>query len=244
VVTCCHGSSEDRKGTDAGSALIVVLLVASLVSVLGGTLVLSALTETYIAASVRDGAESLHAADAALARAIVALEAQPDWDAVLAGTAVSSFVDGGPGTWRLADGTLLDLRAVTNEWRCGATACTDASMDRSTADRPWGRNNPRWQLFASGPAAGLLPSGGADSTAYVAVWVGDDPAENDGRPFADGGPPERLDASNPVNLGRGVLTLLAVAYGPGPARRTLEATVTRTSVPVPGVRTVSWREIR
>jgi hypothetical protein len=231
------------KGEE-GSALVIVMLVSSLLLVLGGVLMLSATTETHVAANVRNGTEALHAADAGLERAIADLAGLADWDAVLAGAA-SSFVDGAPGARRLPDGAAIDLREATNELRCGTrVACTDAAMDGVTAERPWGRNNPRWQPFAYGPVARLLPAGAAYATAYVVVWIGDDPGENDGNPLTDGRAPERVDASNPENLGRDVLRLVAVAFGPGSTRRTVEATVVRTRLPVPGVRTVAWREMR
>ncbi len=230
---------------ERGSALVVVILVSSLLQVLGAMLVLSALSETYIAAHVRDGIESLHAADAGLERAVVALEGLPDWDAALAGAAASVFVDGAPGVRHMADGTVVDLNATTNRMRCGMPAgCSDASMQATTGERPWGRNNPRWQLFAYGPVRRIVSSDGVDSTAYVVVWLADDPSENDGNPLADGGDPERIDASNLANMGRGVVRLTATAYGPGTARRTLEATVVRAGPPLSRVRTMAWGEIR
>jgi hypothetical protein len=69
----------------------------------------------------------------------------------------------------------------------------------------------------------------------VIVWVGDDPLENDGQPLVDG------DTSGGANPGKGLLQLLAHAYGPAGARRVVEATLMRAG---PGIRVLSWREIR
>jgi hypothetical protein len=80
----------------------------------------------------------------------------------------------------------------------------------------------------------LVTSGTIDSSVYVAVWVGDDPSETDGNPLVDGEVAER------PNPGRGVLTLLAHAYGPS-SRRAVEATVARADR---GVRVLSWRQVR
>ena len=80
----------------------------------------------------------------------------------------------------------------------------------------------------------MSPSGSIDSAEYVAVWVGDDPQENDDNPLVDG------DESRGPNPGRGVLALRVQAYGESTLRE-VEATVTRAGS---GVRVVSWREIR
>ena len=233
-----------RVAEQHGSALIAVMLVSSLLLVLGGMLVLSSVTEIEVAANVRDAAEALYAADAGLERAVADLAALADWDGVLAGTVRSSFVDGAPEARPIAGGQVIDLRALTNELRCGARAvCDDAAMDAMTAGRPWGRNNPRWQPFAHAPAANLSFDG-MSGAAYLAVWVGDDPAENDGDPLRDGAPPARVDASNLENNGANTVMVVAMAFGPGGARRTLEATIARSSVPSSGVRVVAWRERR
>jgi hypothetical protein len=233
-----------RVATQQGSALIAVMLVSSLLLVLGGMLVLSSVTEIEIAANVRDAAEAFYAADAGLERAVADLAALADWDAVLSGAVRSSFVDGAPGVRPIAGGRVIDISALTNELRCGAPApCDDAAMNAMTAGRPWGRNNPRWQPFAHARAASLAFDG-VGGAAYLAVWIGDDPAENDGDPLRDGAPPARVDASNLENHGANTVIMVAMAFGPGGARRMLEATISRTGVPAPGVRVVAWRERR
>jgi hypothetical protein len=76
--------------------------------------------------------------------------------------------------------------------------------------------------------------GTLDSSGYVAVWVGDDPSENDGKPAVDG------DDTGGPNPGRGLLTVLVHAYGPS-SRRIIEATVAQAGN---GVRILSWRDVR
>ncbi len=82
--------------------------------------------------------------------------------------------------------------------------------------------------------ADLSPAGTINSSGYLAVWVGDDPSENDGKPLVDG------DDSAGTNPGRGLLSLLVHAYGPS-SRRIIEATVAQAGN---GVRVLSWREVR
>jgi hypothetical protein len=105
------------------------------------------------------------------------------------------------------------------------TAATDLA---NSEPRPWGANNPRWQVFAFG---WLGP-------AYVIAWVGDDPSENDGDPLQDGEEDE--------NPGSGILALRAEAFGAGGAQSVLEATVRRVVGPSgePVLRMLSWQEIR
>lgn len=203
-------------------ALLIALMAMFLLAALGLTLALTTSTESMIAGNHRGGGEGLYAADAALERAMQDLLTIQDWNTVLAGQARSGFIDGEPtGTRRLPDGTSLDLDQVVNMTRCGSVAaCTDADMDRLTAERPWGPNNPRWQPFAYGPLDALLPTGTIDSPYYVIVFVGDDPSETDDNPLVDG-----TGATNP---GSGVLSLRAEAYGPQGARSVVYATVART----------------
>jgi hypothetical protein len=84
----------------------------------------------------------------------------------------------------------------------------------------------------------LAPAAAADGDAYLLVWVGDDPNETDGDPLRDG--------TEPDDPGRGILMLVAHAYGAGGGRRMIEAAVSRRS-PVdapPRPRLLTWREMR
>ena len=93
-------------------------------------------------------------------------------------------------------------------------------MQAVTLARPWGLNNPQWQLFAYGPINSILPQGGLNSPYYVIVMVGDDPSENDNDPLHDG-----VSQTNP---GSGVLAMRAEAFGPNGVHRVIELTVART----------------
>jgi len=79
-----------QAGDDRGVALIAVLSACSLLLALGLSLALTTTVEVGIAANQRDGVQMLHAADAALERAIADL-APADWNAVLAGGVRSAF---------------------------------------------------------------------------------------------------------------------------------------------------------
>jgi len=233
-----------RLGDDRGVALVAVLAASALILALGLSLATTTAVEVGIAANHRDAVQTVHAADAALEFAIAELGTVPLWDAVLDGAVTSWFRDGA-GAVVLPDGSRLDVAAETGLLRCGAPGpCGDADMDEQTAERPWGRNNPRWTVYASGRLARLLREDAPGSRAYLVVWVGDDPSENDAQPLRDGGPPALVNAANPANPGRGALWLQVRAYGPAGARRTLEAVVERDArLPPETLRIRAWREI-
>jgi hypothetical protein len=219
---------------DRGSALIAALLVMVLLSALGLSLTMVTATEERVAHSYSNGSESFYAADAALELAVNELTLLPDWNLVLDGSVTSSFVDPAVSSHGWPGGQARTSAEATALVTCMRTTCSSTDMDARTALRPWGPNNPRWQLLAYGPLTALSQLGTINSGEYVAVWVGDDPQENDDNPLADG------DESRGPNPGKGVLTLLVHAYGVATVR-IVEATVARASN---GVRLVSWREIR
>jgi hypothetical protein len=217
-----------ERGTrdlEQGVALILVLLVMMTLSALAMSLSLLVSTESHVAASYRDGMEVLYGADAALQRVLADLAAEADPDLALAGQVVSSFTDGPPGLRQLPDGTFTDLHALTSMVNCGRPVCSETDLDEARDDRPWGRNNPRWQLYGYGRLG--------ESRVYAVVWIADDPSETDGDPLTDGG-----GAENP---GRGRLSLTAHGYGLSGTRRVLEATVSKSDR---GLSVLSWREVR
>lgn len=222
---------------DGGIALVVTLMAMVLMMALAAALVLITSSETMIAANFRAGHETLYAADAVLERAFADLRAMPDWSAVLAGGARSSFVDGQPtGVRRLQDGATIDLAVVTNLANCAkSTPCSDADIAARTTERPWGPNNPRWTLFAYGRLADAVAIGTLDSPCYVMAFVGDDASENDGDPRRDGASPDGF--SNP---GLGIISLRAEAFGSRHAHRVIEATVAREAA---SLRVISWRAL-
>ena len=220
--------------SDRGIALIVAMLIMVLLSALGLSLTMVTATEERVAHSYSSASESFYAADAALELAVNELGLQPDWSRVLDGTVTSSFIDAAASSRPWPGGQARTSSEATAFVTCARTTCSSTDMDARKADRPWGPNNPRWRLFAFGPLSAVSPSGSIDSAQYVAVWVGDDPQENDDNPLVDG------DESRGPNPGRGVLALRVQAYGESTLRE-VEATVARAGS---GVRVVSWREIR
>jgi hypothetical protein len=224
---------ERSSASESGTALVIAMLALLLVATLGIALVLAVTVETLIAGSYRDAIEGGHAADAGIERAMHELGALEDWDGVLASpdglhASVRSSFLGASLVPVLADGREVDLALVAKAANCphllsaGPAACTAASMDAVTDDRPWGANNPRWRLYAHGPLDNLLP-GRIRSPFYVTVWAADDPAETDDDPAVDGAPGVGV-AQNP---GRGVIQLRGEAFGPGGARRVVQVTVAR-----------------
>ncbi len=191
-----------RLRTTDGAALLIALMAMMLMTALATALILTTITETRIASSYAAGIEAFYAADAAIERAIDDLRTIPDWSALGAKAATSTFVDGPPGGPRtLWDGTTLDLGEETRMVREG--------------------DGPPWRLFAYGALAGMLPPGRLQSRAYVVVWLADSPS----RP------------------GEEALRLLAQAYGPHGARRSLQVVLGRKPVnDSKGILVVSWRE--
>lgn len=220
---------EQRLRDERGVALIIALMSVLLMTALGMALTMMTMTETRIASNYRESNEALYAADAGVERVMQDLLTVPNWNNILAGTARSAFIDGAPsGTRALPDGTQLDLGQATNMVRCGKTAaCSDVDMNAITDERPWGPNNPRWQLYAYAPLGEMLPTDTINSRMYVVVWVADDPSENDDSPTIDGNPPAAGGTSSD-NPGGGVLSMLAHAYGPDGVRKVVEVTLART----------------
>jgi Tfp pilus assembly protein PilX len=210
-----------REG-ERGAALIVALMATMLLSALGLALILTTTTETKITGNYTYGQEALYSADGAIERTVQDVLTVPDWNDMLSGAQRSAFVDGLPsGTRTLPNGADIDLDEATNMINCGKlTTCGVTEMNTSTADRPWGANNPRYQLFAYGPANNFLDTGTTNSPFYVIVWVADDPAEDDDDPTKDG--------NSATNKGSGVITLRAEAWGGRGAHKIIEVTLTRT----------------
>jgi hypothetical protein len=226
-----------------GLAVIMALLAMLLLSALGAALVLTGSGETAIASSFQTGQEVLYAADAIVERSIVDLAGVSDWSRLLDGSVRSGFADGPPGGERaIGPGETVDVSAVINLAGCGKrSACSAADLAAFSDERRWSLNNPRWTLFAYGPASQLVPGDGGRSVVYVAALVGDDPGETDDDPLTDGGP---AADGNPPNAGAGVIVLRGEAFGPRGAHKIVEATVVRDTRSAPGVRVVSWRQIR
>jgi hypothetical protein len=223
-------STTPRLHREDGIALVVALLAMLLMSALGLALVLTTSSETMIAGNFSNNSEALYAADAVVERAMDDLLTVPDWNKLLDGSARSAFIDGLPtGKRTLGDGTEIDLQQILNVANCEkVAACDAAAMNKITSERPWGNNNPRWQLFAYGKLSDIVPTGTIESPFYAVVLVGDDPSEADENPALDGAPPAGNYAGLEKNPGAGVVSLRAEAFGPRGTHKVIEMTVART----------------
>ena len=191
---------EPATRSDRGIALIVAMLIMVLLSALGLSLTMVTATEERVAHSVLERERVvLRGGRGTRARGAANFALQPDWSRVLDGTVTSSFIDAAASVRPWPGGQARTSSEATAFVTCARMTCSSTDMDARKPDRPWGPNNPRWRLFAFGPLSAMSPSGSIDSAEYVAVWVGDDPQENDDNPLLDG------DQSRGPNPGRGVL---------------------------------------
>ena len=176
------------------------------------TSVESGIARRYLASQ-----KALYAADAVAERAMADLAGVADPNALLVGGTLSTFTDGpSSGTRTLVDGSTIDLAVVVDMANCGKpTACSDAEMNVVTAERPWGADNPRWQLFAFGPLKDVAPEADVRSTAYVVAMLAADPFQE------------------------GAVALRAEAFGALAVHRIVEL-----GVSCPGPRVVSWRQVQ
>ncbi len=212
------GNVKRRRDVDQGIALFMALLVTLFLAAVSGGLLLLASTESRIAGAEELRSEADGVAEVMLERALQELLQAPDWSAVLAGAAVASFRDTASAPPWVAGWGALDLPALTLQ----------VQRDADVSNR-WGRDGPRWELYAYGRADGLFgPSGagpGERATRFYAIaWVADDPGEGDGDPAAD-----RNDT----------VQVRADAFGPMRTRHTVLATVRRSSG---ALQVTSWRE--
>jgi PilX N-terminal len=228
-----HGREE------RGVALVITLIVLALFSALGLALVLTSATERLTGANYADSVDSLDAAEAALELAARELAGIDDWNAVLSGSRQSRLTDGAPSGLRSLPPLSIDLTALTSQLTCGSRSCTDAAIRTSTAERPWGSNNARWQPFVYGPLAAFTDVPDVFRGAYVVVWIGDDARERDGDPLVDGGAGQE---------GRNVVRARAEAFVRGGSRRAIEADFVRPCEIVggtiacrSGIHVQSWR---
>jgi hypothetical protein len=198
-------------------ALLISLMLLMVTATLSGGLVVATTVEAGIARRYRDSQEAMYAANAAAERAMADLAGVSDPNALVAGGALSTFVDGPPfGTRALGGGSMLDLAAIVNMANCEKpTTCSAAEMDAVTGQRPWGADNPRWQLFAFGPLKDVASGSSLRSTAYVVAMIAND------------------------HFQAGVVGLRAEAFAAFGVHRVVEL-----AVACPGPRAVSWRQVQ
>src|SRR5262245_57627152 len=122
-----------RHRSDQGSALIIALLAAVVLSGLGLGLMMLTNTEGTIASNYRAGNQTLYAADAAVERVMSDLLLTPNWNDILDGSAKSGFLDN-TTTPTMPTGQPLNLATLTSE-----------IQSSSDATATFGTNNPRWR---------------------------------------------------------------------------------------------------
>lgn len=208
-----------RFADQQGTALIIALMSAMLLTAVAAAVIMVTNTETLIVANHRNSQEAIYAADAAVERVVQDLLMVPRWNDVLAGTVQSSFIDGPMDQVKYLPSGQFQLC-------CGTGTATRQLQEDTDRLNLWGANNPQWKLFAWSPLADILPQGSIDSPFYVAVWVADDPA--DALPDPQGNPGQAPDG-NPLEDSNGTLTLRAEAFGASGTRKVIEVTVARTS---------------
>ena len=215
---------KSERGAAMLLALIVVLMVGAVIAAIGTV----SRAETMLARSFQQARQATYEAEGAIALAIRDLSALPDWSAVLSGAATSSYTEGAAiGTRQLAGGEIVTLC-------CDASSLTALVQQRAHGGRTWAGDTPEWHIFLWGPATSWLAAGRIRSADYVVVWVADDPEDGDANPAADK---------------NGIVELYAQTLGPAGLRRNVQVLVRRQTigdddVPGPGVRVLSWREVR
>jgi hypothetical protein len=184
-----------------------------LLTALGAATIMVSNTETMISGNYRNSQEALYAADAGIERVVQDLLMIPRWNDILnsangvAGTR-SAFIDGDADALKT-----LPVGGGKMTLCCSANTATGQLQAATDGLNQWGANSPQWKLFAHAPISSVLPNE-IDSPMYVAIWIADDPAEDDGNPLADT---------------NGTLTIHAEAVGPMGSRKVIEVTVARTS---------------
>ena len=189
------------RGNRHGSALLVTMLTAVLLSGLAGALVVVLSTEEAVEANHRRGVVALYAADGLLSGVVGELAALPDWRAVLSGSRRSRF-SSGPIPAPLADGSVIDLREETLDLQRALEQAGGTGMV------------PSWRLYAWGWFADLVQDTDRGRFVYVAAWVRDN----------------RVDAADDPEQDRTERVVVrATAFGPFRTRRAVEAAVSRES---------------
>jgi hypothetical protein len=221
--TCVNGARESTRSrartlpSDAGIALLMVILSLAFFLAVAAALVLMASMDTRMAGAERARHVVSGAAEVALERALQELAIAADWNEILAGS-VRSGVAG------------ADLSPNVGEWGAlDLSALTDGLQRETAAANQWGADGQVWRLFGYAPLDVLLDAAGAGASGvsgalYTVAWVSDDPADGDGNPSADAN--ERV-------------VVRVEAFGPFRSRQALTATVRRHGG---SLELISWRE--
>jgi hypothetical protein len=200
------------RRSDAGIALLLVLISLALFLAVAAALVMMASTEIRMAGAERARHAVRGAAEVALERALQELAIAADLNEILAGS-VRSGVAGADLAPGVAGWGALDLSALTY----------GLQRESDSANR-WGADGQVWRLFGYASLDTLLDAAGSDDGFYTVAWVSDDPADGDGNPSVDA---------------NGRVVMRAEAFGPFRSRQALVATVRRHSG---ALEVISWRE--
>lgn len=218
-----HHMRTRRRGgclrrSDAGVALLLVVISLALFLAVAAALVMMASTEIRMAGAERARHAVRGAAEVALERALQELAIAADLNEILAGS-VRSGLAGAELAPSVAGWGALDLPALT-----------DGLQRESDAANRWGADGQVWRLFGYASLDTLLDVAGLDAAGsgadafYTVAWVSDDPADGDGNPSADA---------------NGRVVVRAEAFGPFRSRQALVATVRRHGG---ALEVISWRE--
>ncbi len=189
---------------DRGAALILVLLLTTLLSAAGASVMLMTDMDVLAGANHRDAVEVTYAAEAVAEYAVHRLAGQSDWSSALQGGA-GLIMSGSLALPAAAGGGLVDLVAQTTEVQRAAYGSGG-----------WGPDTPRWQVFGHGVPGRDLPISGMSPDVYAFVWVSDDVTEDDGLATVDA---------------NGTVVVRARAFGRRGSRCDVQIVVARTSVP-------------
>jgi type IV pilus assembly PilX-like protein len=230
-----------HDASERGIALVITLLALAFLGALGVALVLTTATDRLTSGNEADTTDALDAAEAAIELAARELALIDDWNDILSGVRQSRLIDGLPTGVRTFAAGSLDLTVLTSQITCSRPVpCTDLRIRTSTAERPWGDNNPRWQPFLYGPLANFTDVPDAFPGVYIIVWIGDDAREIDGNPLVDSG--------GSGQEGRFVVRAHAEAFTRAGSRRSIDADMVRPCellsgemVCSSGIRVQSWR---
>jgi hypothetical protein len=232
-----------RCATDRGVALLAALVVMAIVAAMGIGLALTTSLEPAAAANHEASHAARLAAEAGVSVAAHQLAGMADWNPALTGLVAPAVLEQGPLEVDLPDGTRASLDELTARATCGRPGpCSDADRSAITLARPWGTNNPMWQVFGHARLDLLVPGGDGLPPVVVVVWVADDPAELDGDPMADSG----VGPAGEPRPGGCIVAVRAEAFGPRFSHCALLATVTRRDPGAgcgQGARVVSLRSL-
>ena len=220
-------SAESGSARERGSALLCTLMVTGVIATLGAALALVVATEAVVAGNYHASQQGLYAAEAGVERTIGELRLLPTWRDVPGPSFITSATgfNDGQTVPRAPDGSTLNLVQLTAR-----------RQSESDAVYPIGADRPVWRLYAHAPLDQMVP-GAEVGTAYVVVWLADDPDDLDGNPA--------VDANDSVMI-------RAEAFGTRGGKRAVEATIQREEAMAAGfpgmrrsdVKMIAWRDVR